>query len=69
MASWVVRCLERAHAFSHTLIEAGLIEQAFRDPFHILPKPQILWAGEKRTCPRCKKKSVNMRSQLFYRAA
>lgn len=68
MASWVVTCPECALTFTHTPIEAGLIEQALRDPFQILPRPQILRADEKRTCPNCKKESAYARSKLLYRA-
>jgi endogenous inhibitor of DNA gyrase (YacG/DUF329 family) len=68
MASWVVTCPECAQTFTHTAIEASSIEQALRDPFHILPRPQILRANEVRTCPRCQKESVYVRSQLLYRA-
>src|SRR5579862_8744093 len=67
MASWVVKCPECAHTFAHTAIEASLIEQALRDPFRIIPRPQIQ-ADEKRACPQCKKESVYIRSQLLYRA-
>ena len=45
------------------------MEQALRDPFHILPRPQILRTDEKRACPQCKKESAYVRSQLLYRAA
>jgi len=68
MASWVVTCPECAHTFTHTLIEARLMEQAHRDPFQILPRPQILRSDERRTCPTCRKESVYVRSQLLYRA-
>jgi hypothetical protein len=67
MASWVVTCPDCFHTFTHTAIEATLIEASFRDPFRILPRPQIQ-ATEMRACPGCKKESVYARSQLFYRA-
>ena len=68
MTSWVVTCPECTHTFTHTVIEALLLEQAWRDPFKILPRPQILRADERRICPECKKKSLYARSQLFYQA-
>ena len=68
MASWVVTCPECAYTFAHTRIEASLIEEAQRDPFRIVPRPQIR-ADEKRACPQCKKESAYVRSQLFYRAS
>jgi hypothetical protein len=67
MTSWVVTCPECSHTFTHTVIEAALLEQAYRDPFKILPRPQILGADERRTCPKCKKESLYVRSHLFYR--
>ena len=66
MPSWVVTCPDCSHTFTHTPIEAKLMEQAHRDPFRIVPRPQIQ-ADEKRACPGCKKESVYTRSQLFYR--
>jgi len=68
MTSWVVTCPECSHTFTHTVIGAALLEQAHRDPFKILPRPQILRADEGRICPKCKKESLYVRSQLLYRA-
>jgi hypothetical protein len=54
MASWVVTCPECAHTFTHTANGAGLIKQAYRDPFHILPRPQVR-ADEKRPAHNAKR--------------
>jgi hypothetical protein len=43
-----------------------MIEQSFRDPFRILPRPEFSPEGEQRTGPNCKKESVFRPFQLFY---
>ena len=68
MASWVVRCLECGHVFTHTVIESALVEQAHRDPFNILLRPNVSPADEKRVCPNCEKESVYHAAELLYRA-
>jgi len=36
------------------VIEPAAIEQSYRDPFGVLPRPTIAEGGDKRTCPIAK---------------
>jgi hypothetical protein len=66
MPRWMLRCPNCSHKFPHSAIDAKMVEQAFRDPFRILPRPEFSDEGERRTCPSCKKESVFRPFQLFY---
>jgi hypothetical protein len=66
MPRWMLKCPNCSHTFTHTEIELSVIEEAHRDPFHILPKPTFAKGGESHTCPGCKTESVFQRPQLFY---
>jgi hypothetical protein len=67
MPRWMLQCPSCRRSFTHTLIEASIIEEARLDPFRILPKPLIRQDGETHTCPGCKTESVFKRHELFYR--
>jgi len=62
----MLTCPHCSHKFPHSAIDAKMIEQSFRDPFRILPRPEFSPEGEQRTCPNCKKDSVFRPFQLFY---
>ena len=64
MPRWLVTCPECGHTFTHTEIEPDMIEQASRDPFRIVPRPQT---SARRICPNCKTESVFEPHHLFYR--
>ena len=61
MPRWVVTCPNCSKEFTHTEIDRTVLEQSYRDPFGVLPRP----SGEKRTCPHCNTESVF--EALFYR--
>ena len=67
MPRWVVTCPNCGHTFTHTQIEARVVEEYYRDPFKILPRPSIPQESEHRTCPNCQTESVFRPFQLFYR--
>jgi hypothetical protein len=66
MPRWMLRCPNCSHKFPHSAIDAKMVEQAFRDPFRVLPRPEFSAEGERRACPSCKKESVFRPFQLFY---
>jgi hypothetical protein len=66
MPSWMLTCPQCSHKFTHTMIEAAIIEEARRDPFCVLPRPRMPTAGEMRTCPSCKTESLYRRMDLYY---
>lgn len=67
MPRWMVRCPSCGHIFTHTQIEASVVTEARRDPFHVLPKPTMPKEGDKRACPKCSKESVYHPAHLSYR--
>ncbi len=67
MPRWVVNCPNCSHTFTHTQIEASVVEEYYRDPFKILPRPTIPLESGLRTCPNCHTESVFRPFQLFYR--
>jgi endogenous inhibitor of DNA gyrase (YacG/DUF329 family) len=67
MPRWVVRCPDCSRTFTHTQIELAVIEESFRDPYRILPRPTIPQGREARTCPQCQTTSVFKPFELFYR--
>ena len=66
MPRWILTCPKCSHKFTHTMIEAAIVEEARRDPFRILPRPQMPYIGEARSCPNCKTESLYQRLDLFY---
>ena len=66
MPSWFLRCPKCSFKFPHSTIASEAIEQAYRDPFRVVPRPTIPADGEKRPCPSCKKDSVFRPFELFY---
>jgi endogenous inhibitor of DNA gyrase (YacG/DUF329 family) len=62
MPRWLVICPECRRTFTHTVVDAAFLEQANRDPFHVLPRPD----KEKRKCPHCGMESVFESQRLFY---
>jgi endogenous inhibitor of DNA gyrase (YacG/DUF329 family) len=62
MPRWIVRCPECKQTFTHTLIEPPLLEEAKRDPFRVIRRPD----RDNRTCPHCGTKSVFESHQMFY---
>jgi endogenous inhibitor of DNA gyrase (YacG/DUF329 family) len=62
MPRWVVTCPECKQTFTHTVIEAALIEEAKRDPFRIIRRP----AKSMRACPNCGTESVFEQREMFY---
>ena len=67
MPRWMLKCPKCSHDFTYTKIELSVIEEAWRDPFRVLPKPTFATGGENHICPGCKIESVFQRQQLFYR--
>jgi hypothetical protein len=53
--------------FLHSKIDRAAIEEAYRDPFKILPRPVFPSEGERRVCPGCNEESVFQRHHLLYR--
>jgi endogenous inhibitor of DNA gyrase (YacG/DUF329 family) len=66
MPRWMLTCPQCGHKFPHSQIDTEMIEQALRDPFHILPRPDFPAEGERRSCPSCKTESVFKPFELFY---
>jgi Txe/YoeB family toxin of Txe-Axe toxin-antitoxin module len=66
MPKWMLKCPDCSSAFPYTTIESELVEQAHRDPFRILPKPELAPDGQRLACPECTSESVFHRHQLFY---
>jgi len=66
MPRWAITCPGCNQKFTHTEIPKEAINQAWRDPFGILPKPTIPAAGEKRSCPNCENESVYHPFNLVY---
>jgi uncharacterized protein (DUF2225 family) len=66
MPKWAITCPHCNQKFAHTEIPTEAINQAWRDPFGILPKPTIPDAGDKRSCPNCKNESVYHPFNLVY---
>ena len=67
MPRWVVRCPNCGQIFTHSQIEAAVLKEGFRDPFHVIPKPAMPQAGDKRTCAVCKAESSFHPHNLLYR--
>jgi hypothetical protein len=63
MPRWAVTCRNCRREFTYTEIVPNAINEVYRDPFKVLPKP----VGGKRTCPHCKTESVFETGDLFYR--
>jgi hypothetical protein len=66
MPRWMLICPKCTHRFPHSEIGEQMIEQGFRDPFRIVPRPDFSTQGEKRVCPHCNAESVFRTFQLFY---
>jgi endogenous inhibitor of DNA gyrase (YacG/DUF329 family) len=66
MPKWVVRCPNCGDTFTHTQIDAAVVDEGFRDPFHIILKPTMPPDGDKRTCPRCNTESQFQSHNLLY---
>jgi hypothetical protein len=66
MPRWMLTCPKCSNKFPHSEIGSEMIEQAFRDPYRILPRPKFAPEGEKRSCPSCQTVSVFQPFQLFY---
>ena len=66
MPRWVVRCPNCGHTFTHTQIEAAVLDEAYRDPFRIIPKPTMPQEGDKRSCPQCNTESQFQTHHLLY---
>jgi hypothetical protein len=66
MPRWMLTCPKCSNKFPHSEIDSEMIEQAFRDPYRILPRPEFAPEGEKRSCPSCKTVSVFRPFQLLY---
>lgn len=67
MARWLVTCSECDQTFTYCLIEQAILEQAYRDPYRVVPRPTLPERGDKRTCPHCKIESTYLPFHLFYR--
>jgi hypothetical protein len=67
MPYWMLKCPGCKREFLHSTIELAAIEEAYRDPFKILPRPVFKSEGERRICPGCKEESVFQRHHLLYR--
>jgi hypothetical protein len=67
MPLWAVTCPECNHTFTHAVIEAATMEQAYLDPFGVLPRPKIPKDDDKEIRPNCKTESVFQAHDLFYR--
>jgi hypothetical protein len=58
---------ELQQPFAHTRIAPEFIEESYRDPYRILPRPSFPKGSETRTCPKCGTESVFKPFHLFYR--
>ena len=67
MPRWMLQCPNCMHSFTHSKIDPAIVEEAFRDPFRILPRPTFASDGEKHPCPHCKGESIFQRHDLYYR--
>jgi hypothetical protein len=67
MPYWMLKCPRCTRDFLHSKIELAAIEEAYRDPFKILPRPVFASEGERRICPGCKEEFVFQRHHLLYR--
>jgi len=67
MARWVVTCPECDTTFTYCVIERAILEQAYRDPYRVVPRPTLPDRGDNRTCPNCKIESAYLPFHLFYR--
>ena len=67
MPRWMLRCPKCHESFPHAAIDRAIVEQAFRDPFRVIPKPAFDQQGHRQICPGCKTESVFQQHQLFYR--
>jgi endogenous inhibitor of DNA gyrase (YacG/DUF329 family) len=63
MPRWTVKCPKCSHEFTHTEIDARMLQQAYENQYGVLPKP----SGGKRTCPSCNVESAFERTDLVYR--
>ena len=66
MPRWMLRCPKCSFKFPHSTIASEALEQAHRDPFHVVQRPAIDSEGEHRRCPSCKEESVFKPFELFY---
>jgi hypothetical protein len=61
-----LKCPDCRSMFPYSTIESELLEQAHRDPFRIVPKPELALDGQRLICSQCTKESVFHRHQLFF---
>jgi hypothetical protein len=59
-------CPNCHHKFTHTTIQAAIVEEEHHDPFHVILRPQMPYIGEERVCPKCNTKSLYQRLDLLY---
>jgi hypothetical protein len=65
MARWMLVCPHCSHRFEYSKVAPDIVEQAFRDPFRIVPKLKFT-NGETKKCPGCSKESLYHAFELLY---